>query len=132
MARDCGRARDPPPPTVEAGDSSMSDVVIDRAPPVDKPPVDVPVTNNSSVSEPAASGTASLEDDALSPGSNSDILGSDEPAASGTVSLEDDALSPGSNSDILGSNGAFLFRQSLKRRSSDIAQDIWRPSVCPL
>ena len=136
MARDCGRAQDPPPPTVEAGDSSMSDVVTDRAPesdpvdkptapPVDKPPVDVPVTNNSSVSEPAASGTASLEDDALSPGSNSDILGSDEPAASGTASLEGDALSPGSNSDILGSNGALLFRQSLKRKSSHIAQDIW-------
>ena len=110
MARDCGRARDPPPPTVEARDSSTSDVVIDRAPPVDKPPVDVPVTNNSSVSEPAA------------PGSNSDILGSDEPAA----------LSPGSNSDILGSNGALLFRQSLKRKSSHIAQDIWGPSVCRL
>ena len=142
MARDCGRARDLPPPTVEAGDSSMSDVVTDRAPesdpvdkptapPVDKPPVDVPapvdvpVTNNSSVSEPAASGTASLEDDALSPGSNSDILGSDEHPASGTASLEGDALSPGSNSDILGSNGALLFRQSLKRKSSHIAQDIW-------
>ena len=115
MARDCGRARDPPPPTVEAGESSMSDVVTDRAPesdpvdkptapPVDKPPVDVPapvdvpVTNNSSVSEPAASGTACLEGD---------------------------ALSPGSNSDILGSNGALLFRRSLKRKSSHIAQDIW-------
>ena len=141
MAGDCGRARDPPPPTVEPGDSSMSDVVTDRAPesdpvdkptapPVDKPPVDVPapvdvpVTNNSSVSEPAASGTAFLEDDALSPGSNPDILGSDKPPASGTASLEGDALSPGSNSDIMGSNGMLLFRQSLKRKSSHIAQDI--------
>ena len=107
----------------------MSDVVTDRAPesdPVDKPPVDVPVTNNnSSISEPVASGTASLEDDALSPGSNSDILGSDEPAASGTASFEGDPLSPGSNSDILGSNSALLFRQSLKRKSSHIAKDIW-------
>ena len=68
---------------------------------------------------------ASLEDDALSPGSNSDILGSDEPPASGTASLEGDALSPGSNSDILGLNGMLLFRQSLKRKSSHIAQDIW-------
>ena len=109
MARDCGRAWNLPPPTVDADDSCMCDVVTDRvpesdpvdkprAPPVDKPPVDVPATNNSSVSEPAASGTASLEDD---------------------------ALSPGSNSDILGSNGALLFRQSLKRKSSHIAQDIW-------
>ena len=97
MARDCGRASDPPPPTVDADDSGISDVVTDRvpesdpvdkprAPPVDKPPVDVPATNNSSVSEPAASGTGSLEDDALSPGSNSYILGSNEPAASGTAS----------------------------------------------
>ena len=136
MARDCGRAWDPPPPTVDADDSSMSDVVTDRvpesdpvdkprAPPVDKPPVDVPATNNSSVSEPAASGTASLEDDALSPGSNSDILGSNEPAASGTASPEGDALSSGSNSDTLGSNGALLFRQNLKRKGSHIAQDIW-------
>ena len=136
MARDCGRAWDPPPSTVDADDSSMSDVVTDRvpesdpvdkprAPPVDKPPVDVPATNNSSVSEPAASGTASLEDDALSPGSNSDILGSNEPAASGTASPEGDALSSGSNSDTLGSNGALLFRQNLKRKGSHIAQDIW-------
>ena len=109
MARDCGRAWDPPPPTVDADDSSMSDVVTDRvpesdpvdkprAPPVDKPPVDVPATNNSSVSEPAASGTASPEGD---------------------------ALSSGSNSDTLGSNGALLFRQNLKRKGSHIAQDIW-------
>ena len=134
MARDCGRAWNLPPPTVDADDSCMCDVVTDRvpesdpvdkprAPPVDKPPVDVPATNNSSVSEPAASGTASLEDDALSPGSNSDILGSNEPAASGKASPEGDALSSGSNSDTLGSNGALLFRQNLKRKGSHTAQD---------
>ena len=87
------------PSVVSVDPEELPSVAVD---PVYVSNVDVPVTNNSSVSEPAASETVSFKDDALSSAS----------------------ASSGSNSDVLGSNGAELFRKSLMTPREDIEQDI--------
>ena len=88
------------PEELPSVDKSPVDVV--AVDPVDASIVDVPVTNNSSVSEPTASETVFFKDDASSSTSTSSGL----------------------NSDILGLNGVDLFQQNLMTHREGIDQDI--------